>query len=139
MLKRYMRSLKSVKEDSTKKCKNFGYTFSVIFFLIFLYNFFFSKAFSNYFLALSVFIFTLTYVRPDLLKFCSDIWEKFGLFLGKIFSPVILTLIYLLTIIPINLIIRILRIDLIKKDVSNKVETYWIKRKDNKVNFKDQF
>ena len=139
MLKRYMRSLKSVKEDSTKKCKNFGYTFSVIFFLIFLYNFFLSKAFSNYFLALSVFIFTLTYVRPDLLKFCSDIWEKFGLFLGKIFSPVILTLIYLLTIIPINLIVRILRIDLINKDVSNKVETYWIKRKDSKVNFKDQF
>ena len=134
-----MRSFKSFEENSTKKCKNFGYTFSVIFFLIFLYNFYLSKGFSNYFLALSVFIFTLTYVRPDLLKFCSDIWEKFGLFLGKIFSPVILTLIYLLTIIPINLIIRILRIDLIKKDVSNKVETYWIKRKDNKVNFKDQF
>ncbi len=134
-----MRSLKSVKEDSTKKCKNFGYTFSVIFFLIFLYNFFLSKGFSNYFFALSVFLFILTYVRPDLLRFCSDIWEKFGLFLGKVFSPVILTLIYLLTIIPINLIIRILGIDLINKDVSNKVETYWIKRKDNKVNFKDQF
>ena len=134
-----MRSLKSVKEDSTKKCKNFGYTFSVIFFLIFLYNFFLSKGFSNYFFALSVFLFILTYVRPDLLRFCSDIWEKFGLFLGKVFSPVILTLIYLLTIIPINLIIRILGIDLINKDVSNKVKTYWIKRKDNKVNFKDQF
>ena len=31
-----MRSLNSVKEDSTKKCKNFGYTFSAIFFLIFV-------------------------------------------------------------------------------------------------------
>ena len=134
-----MRSFKSFEENSTKKCKNFGYTFSVIFFLIFLYNFYLSKGFSNYFLALSVILFILTYVRPDLLKFCSDIWEKFGLFLGKIFSPVILTLIYLLTIIPINLIVRILRIDLINKDVSNKVETYWINRKDSKVNFKDQF
>ena len=135
-----MNNFITIEEDSIKKCKNFGYTFSFIFFLIFLYNFFFmSKNLAYYFLALSVLFSILTYLRPNLLRFLSDAWEKFGLFLGKFFSPVILTLIYLLTIIPINLVVRILRIDLIKKDVSNKVETYWIKRKDNKVNFKDQF
>ena len=128
-----------IEEDSIKKCKNFGYTFSVIFFLIFLYNFFFSKSFSNYFLVFSVILCILTFVRPRLLEFFSDIWERFGLLLGKIFSPVILTLIYILTIIPINLIVRILRIDLINKDVSNKVRSYWIERKDSEVNFKDQF
>ena len=134
-----MIKIKTFQEDSIKKCKNFGYTFSVIFFFIFVYNFLLSKSFSNYFFALSVFLFIVTYIKPNLLKFFSYIWEKFGLFLGKIFSPVILTLIYLLTIVPINLIVRILRIDLINKEVSNKVESYWIKRKDSKVNFKDQF
>ncbi|MAZ46812.1 MAG: hypothetical protein CMM98_04475 [Rickettsiales bacterium] len=126
-------------DDSTKKCKNFGYTFSVIFFLIFLYNLLFLRSFSYYFLALSIFLCILSYVKPNLLKFLSDIWEKFGLFLGKLFSPVILTLIYLITIVPVNLVVRILRIDLINKEVSNKVTSYWIKRKDSKVNFKDQF
>ena len=135
-----MNNFKTIEKDSIKKCKNFGYTFSFIFFLIFLYNFFFiSKNLANYFLALSVFFSILTYLRPNLLKFFSDSWEKFGLFLGKIFSPVILTLIYLLTIIPINFIVRILRIDLINKEVSKKCESYWVKRDDSKVNFKDQF
>ena len=129
-----------IEEDSIKKCKNFGFTFSLIFFLIFLYNFFFmSKNLAYYFLALSVFFSILTYLRPNLLRFLSDAWEKFGLFLGKFFSPVILTLIYLLTIIPINFIVRIFRIDLINKEVSNKCKSYWIKREDSKVNFKDQF
>ena len=135
-----MTNFKTIEEDSIKKYKNFGYTFSFIFFLIFLYNLFFmSKNLAYYFLALSVFFSIVTYLRPNLLKFLSDAWEKFGLFLGKLISPVILTLIYLLTIIPISFIVRILRIDLINKEVSNKVESYWIIRKDSKVNFKDQF
>ncbi len=134
-----MIKLNKCDDDSTKKCKNFGYTFSVIFFLIFLYNLLFLRSFSYYFLALSIFLCILSYVKPNLLKFLSDIWEKFGLFLGKLFSPVILTLIYLITIVPVNLVVRILRIDLINKEVSNKVTSYWIKRKDSKVNFKDQF
>ena len=59
-------------DDSTKKCKNFGYTFSVIFFLIFLYNLLFLRSFSYYFLALSIFLCILSYVKPNLLKFLSD-------------------------------------------------------------------
>ena len=134
-----MIKLNNVTDDSTKKCKNFGYTFSVIFFLVFLYNYFFFKNFSYYFLIVSFLLFILSYIKPNILKPLSYVWEKFGLFLGKLFSPVILTLIYLITIVPINLIVRILRIDLINKEVSNKVTSYWIKRKDSKVNFKDQF
>ena len=135
-----MTNFKTIEEDSIKKYKNFGYTFSFIFFLIFLYNLFFvSKNSAYYFLALSVFFSIVTYLRPNLLKFLSDAWEKFGLFLGKFISPVILTLIYLLTIIPISFIVRILRIDLINKEVSNKCKSYWVKREDSKVNFKDQF
>ena len=135
-----MTNFKTIEEDSIKKYKNFGYTFSFIFFLIFLYNLFFmSKNLAYYFLALSVFFSILTYLRPNFLRFLSDTWEKFGLFLGKFFSPVILTLIYLLTIIPISFIVRILRIDLINKEVSNKCQSYWVKREDSKVNFKDQF
>ena len=134
-----MKNLKKIEEEVIRKSKNFGYTFSVIFFLIFLYSFFFSKSSSYYFLALSLLILFFTIIKPNLLSFFSNIWEKFGLLLGRIFSPLILALIYLITIIPINLIVRILRIDLINKMLSNKVKTYWIIRKDSKVNFKDQF
>ena len=53
-------------------------------------------------------------------------------FLGLIFSPIILLFVYLITIIPINFIIRFLRIDIINKRKSDKLKTYWIipKKKD---------
>ena len=134
-----MKNLKKNEEEVLRKSKNFGYTFSIIFLLTFLYSFFFSKISSYYFLALSLLILFLTIIKPNLLSFFSNIWEKFGFLLGRVFSPLILALIYLITIIPINLIVRILRIDLINKKLSNKVKSYWIIRKDSKVNFKDQF
>ena len=134
-----MKNIKKNEEEVLRKSKNFGYTFSIIFLLTFLYSFFFSKISSYYFLAISLLILSLTIIKPNLLSFFSNIWEKFGLLLGRIFSPLILALIYLITIIPINLIVRILRIDLINKKLSNKVKSYWIIRKDSKVNFKDQF
>tara|TARA_B100000965_G_C19040074_1_gene519053 strand:+ start:68 stop:472 length:405 start_codon:yes stop_codon:yes gene_type:complete len=134
-----MKNLKKNEEEVLRKSKNFGYTFSIIFLLTFLYSFFFSKISSYYFLALSLLILFLTVIKPNLFSLFSNIWEKFGLLLGRVFSPLILALIYLITIIPINLIVRILRIDLINKKLSNKVKSYWIIRKDSKVNFKDQF
>ena len=134
-----MKNLKKIEDESIRKCKNFGFTFSVIFFIIFLYGISYSKSYSYYFLALSFLLLFLTIIKPNLLSFLSNSWEKIGLYLGRLFSPLILTLIYLITIIPINLIVRILRIDLINKQISNKVDTYWVKRKDSKVNFKDQF
>ncbi len=75
----------------------------------------------------------------NLLKSFSKIYREFLFFLVKILSTIFLTSIYLIIIIPINLIVRILRIDLINKDISNRVESYWIKRKNRKINFKDQF
>tara|TARA_B100000963_G_C22017632_1_gene405660 strand:- start:66 stop:470 length:405 start_codon:yes stop_codon:yes gene_type:complete len=134
-----MKNLKKIENESLRKCKNFGFTFSAIFFLIFIYGISFSKSYSYYFLALSFFLLFLTLIRPNLLIYLSNGWEKIGLLLGRLFSPLILTLIYLITIIPINLIVRILRIDLINKQISNKVDSYWVKRKDSQVNFKDQF
>ena len=123
-----MNNFITIEEDSIKKCKNFGYTFSFIFFLIFLYNFFFmSKNLAYYFLALSVFFSILTYLRPNFLRFLSDTWEKFGLFLGKFFTCD--TSILKLYINSIKCIVRIFRIDLINKEVSNKVESYWVKEK----------
>ena len=51
-------------------------------------------------------------------------WEKFGILIGKFISPMVLILIYLITIIPINIILRIFRIDLLKKKATLSKEEY---------------
>ncbi len=127
------------KELEKKKIKNFGYTFSIIFFLLGIYDFF---KINNYFILYFVIFLILTIVTLKfyyLLKYPSILWEKLGIFLGLIFSPIILLFVYLITIMPINLVIRFLRIDIINKRKSDKLKTYWIKPEKKKINFSNQF
>ena len=127
------------KELEKKKYKNFGYTFSLIFFLLGIYDFF---KINNYFIIYFVIFFILivfTLKFYHFLKYPSILWEKFGIFLGLLFSPIILLFVYLITIMPINLIIRFFRIDIINKRKSDKLKTYWIKPEKKKINFSNQF
>ena len=78
-------------------------------------------------------------MRPQLLRIFSILWEKVGLIIGKIFSPLILILIYMTTIVPINIILRIFSVDLLKKQINQNRKTYWIKRDRKNINFKKQF
>ena len=123
-----MFELNKIQEFPIKKCKNFGYTFSVLFLLITLYFFF-----------ISIFFFLLAFFLPTYLKLLAFYWERFGILLGKIFSPIILILLYIITILPINLILRLFKIDLLKRRVRSKAKSYWIERLDEKINFRNQF
>jgi membrane-associated phospholipid phosphatase len=131
--------MKNFKEYSEHKCKNFGFTFSIIFFLLALYNYVNDLFFFEIALALFILFLIITKVRPSIFKFLAFYWEKFGIILGLFFSPIILSFVYLVTIMPINLIIRVLGIDLIKKKKNRKIRSYWQLRKNDINNFKNQF
>ena len=122
-----------------KKFKNFGYTFFVIFTFLNFYLYY-NNGLINYFLIIIALIFLfLTLFKPNLLRLPSLYWEKFGFFLGRFFSPIILTIVYILTILPVNIILRIFSVDLISSKASNLKKSYWINREKKKINFRNQF
>ncbi len=122
----------------TKKSKNFGYTFALISFLVFLY-FFFNGVLNYSFLLISFSLTLVTILKPNFLSPFSFLWDKFGLLIGMFVTPIILCLVYLITIIPINIFLRIFSIDLLKKKKNVKINSYWIERKNKNINFKKQF
>ena len=122
----------------TKKSKNFGYTFSLISFLVFLY-FFFNGVLNYSFLLISFSLTLVTILKPNFLSPFSFLWDKFGLLIGMFVTPIILCLVYLITIMPINIFLRIFSIDLLKKRKNVKIKSYWIERKNKNINFKKQF
>ena len=133
-----MLDFKNIEEYPTKKCKGFGYTFSLVFLVITLYSFLKFDSF-KFFFSISLCFFLVTIFYPTCFKLPAFLWEKFGLLLGKFFSPIVLTLIYAATILPINLVLRIFSIDLLGKKINKKTNSYWIKRLDDKINFRNQF
>lgn len=55
-------------------------------------------------------------------------WTKLGLLMFHVINPVVMFIMYITTIVPIGLIMRALRKDLLKLHYAPKAETYWVRR-----------
>ncbi len=68
----------------------------------------------------------------------NKLWFNFGIFLGKLISPLIMGLIFFLVVTPIGLIMRLLGKDVLNLKY-NKNKSYWIKKNGPKSKMKNQF
>lgn len=65
---------------------------------------------------------------PALLAPLNKGWTKLGLLLFKIVNPIVLGLIFLVTIIPIGLLLRLTGKDLLRLKFDATAKSYWIPR-----------
>ena len=120
--------------------KNFGYTFSTIFFLLSIL--FFSKEYLFYtLLTLSIIFLILTkfFLKSSLLTYLNGLWFKFGTLLATVLNPTIMFLFYFLIFFPFSLIIKVFNVRLLEKKIIKENKTYWIKKKFIITNLKKQF
>ncbi len=68
----------------------------------------------------------------------NKIWFRFGIFLGKIISPLIMGMIFFLVVTPIGLLMKLFGKDLLNLKY-NKDRSYWIEKKGPKSKMKNQF
>ncbi len=68
----------------------------------------------------------------------NKIWFKFGIFLGKIVSPLVMGIIFFLVVTPIGFFMRALGKDLLNLKY-NKNKSYWIEKSGPKSKMKNQF
>ena len=120
--------------------KSFGFTFGIVFFLIFLYFLinFDSLTLNLSLISVSCIFFVLGLINSKILYPLNFIWFRFGIFLGKIVSPLILIIIYFFVVTPTGFIMKILRKDLLALKFNDK-SSYWIIKKDPKSKMKNQF
>ena len=118
--------------------RSFGIVFFVVFLLIALYPLTNGEEIRLWSLIISFIFLTLGLLNSKILSPLNKIWFKFGIFLGKIVSPLIMGIIFFLVVTPIGLIMRLLG-----KDVLNlkydKNKSYWIEKKGPKSKMKNQF
>ena len=118
--------------------KNFGITFGFIFFIFFVYIFLKKNDVNQYLIILSFIFFILGFLNSKLLEPLNIAWQKLGLILGGIISPIFLALLYLLTVIPTGIIMKIRKKNLLDLKKENK-QTYWKYKNKVSYNFKRQF
>jgi hypothetical protein len=81
----------------------------------------------------------LALIAPKTLAPLNKRWFKFGLLLGKLMNPVIMSLLFLLAVLPTGLIMRALGKDLLRQKLNKSAGSYWILRKESVGSMKNQF
>lgn len=107
--------------------KNFGITFSIFFFLVFIF-FLIKGNLLPYLLFISLFFLFFSFYFSKFLKYPNLLWFKLGRILSKLINPIIMFILYFMIITPYGLLVKIF-----KKEKKN-----WHKYS-NDHKFKDQF
>ena len=118
--------------------RSFGIVFFIFFFLIALYPLINFDEIRVWSLIISLFFLVLGLLRSKILTPLNKIWFKFGIFLGTIFSPLIMGMIFFLIVTPIGILMRIFKKDILHLKF-NKNKSYWIEKNGPKSKMKNQF
>ena len=118
--------------------RSFGIVFFVVFLLIATYPMLNHGDIRLWSLLLSFIFLILGLVNSKILTPLNKLWFRFGIFLGKIISPLIMGLIFFLVVTPIGLIMRLLKKDILALKYSEQ-KSYWIEKTGPKSKMKNQF
>jgi len=119
-----------------KTNKAFGLMIALIFLVIlfFLDNNFFKIIFLGIFFSTLI----ISFFFDKFLSTPKKYWIRFGFFLGKIISPIIISLIYFIVVFPTNIILKVFRKDILDTKLDTKKKSYWVK-KSNDIDMEQQF
>ena len=118
--------------------RSFGIVFFIVFLLIAIYPLLSGESVRLWSLAIATIFFILGIINSSLLSPLNKIWFKFGLLLGRLISPLVMSLIFFLVVTPIALLMKLLKKDLLNLKF-NKGKTYWIVKSGPKSKMKNQF
>ena len=118
--------------------RSFGIVFFIVFLIIALYPLTYNGEIRVWSAITSLIFLMLGLLNSKILTPLNKLWFKFGIFLGKIISPIIMGIIFFLVVTTIGLLMRLLGKDLINLKYNNN-KSYWIEKKGPKSKMKNQF
>ena len=119
--------------------KNFGFIFTIFFVIIGIYPLWYGNNIRLWSLVLAFIFLFITIFLPRVLIVPNKLWFIIGKLLGNIVSPIIILLLYFLTVTPIGIIMRLLGKDLIGLKLDKSTQSYWIEREKYSDSMENQF
>jgi saxitoxin biosynthesis operon SxtJ-like protein len=122
--------------------RNFGLVFTAAFAVIGLLPLLGGRAPRLWPLAVAAAFLAVTLVRPAMLAPLNRLWFRFGLLLNRVVNPIVMALLFFVTVTPIALVMRALGKDPLRLKSAPGQSSYWIVRDPvgpRSGSFKDQF
>ena len=122
--------------------RNFGLVVGGILAAIGIYQLVIGSSSYTWFLVPGGILFVLGVIAPRLLHPLNVGWTKLGLLLGRIITPIVMLLVYAISVVPTGLILRLSGKDLLSLKRKPDATSYWVKREPpgpSPDSLKDQF
>lgn len=119
--------------------RNFGFVFAAVSAIIALAPLFGGHPPRVSFLILALAFAAVAIFAPGLLRWPNRLWFRFGMLLGAIVAPIVMTLVYVLTFLPMGLGLRLMGKDLLSLRTDPQASSYWINRSDPPKSMKLQY
>ena len=108
--------------------RSFGVVFVVVFALIGLFPLVREDAPRIWALLVSAAFLLPTVVYPQALGPLNKLWFRFGMLLGRIINPLVMFIMYALVMVPVGLVLKLMRKDLLRLKLDAQSPTYWNQR-----------
>lgn len=119
--------------------RNFGLVFSFVSAVIALAPVISGGSPRVFFLVLAFAFAAVAFLAPRVLRVPNRLWFRFGMLLGAIVAPIVMTLVYVTTFVPIGLGLRLTGKDLLSLRLEPQASSYWIDRPDAPKSMKLQY
>lgn len=109
--------------------RSFGLVFAVVFVVVGLWPLIWHGGeIRLWSFAIAAVFAALALLRPTLLRPLNKIWYLFGLLLGRIVAPIVMGIIFFVTVTPIGLLRRLRNPDPLNQKIDPDAKTYWVVR-----------
>ena len=119
--------------------RSFGLVFAAVFTIIGFYPLWYNENIRLWACIIAFIFLFFGIFFPKILIVPNKLWFKLGLLLGSIMAPIIMGMIFFLTVTPIGIIMRLLGKDIINQKIKKTAKSYWIKRKKTASSMENQF
>ena len=108
--------------------RSFGITFAAIFLIIGSFPLISGDAPEVWALCIGIIFLIAAFALPAALRPLNIVWFRFGMLLHKIVSPLVMGVLFFITLAPIGLIMRLLGKDLLTLRFDPNASSYWVER-----------
>ena len=71
----------------------------------------------------------LSFIAPAVVRPLADAWAMLGRAIGRVTTPILLVIVFVLVVVPLGLLLRIFGSDPLKLKRDPKAASYWVERK----------
>lgn len=110
--------------------RGFGIVFTIFFLILSIWPVFSGESIRFWSLTTAGLLLCITVILPQAFKPFNALWFRLGLVIGWVVNPMVMFLIFVLSVVPTAIVLKLMRKNTLQLKFDQDEESYWIKREE---------